>query len=435
MQLDHEPGARHHLGMIAVLAPQDLDDDGRQLLWDATEADPAGLDRLLTEELPRLTILGVRDAASARLLGMVAYDGDPGAPGVPGAPGPVGPAPASDVVVVIEYLAVAEAARGTGLGSRLVDAVATRHPGAAIEARTDDDAVDFYRASGFTVEAAARDPRWPERQRYRCRRASWRSTAPVAIRSTIDRTREVLDAAGLAATYREVEQVALAAGWTPCGAGDWAFALASPDGQVVVRISPFDPVGPYTARLYREAASTGLVPTLYLHRRLAGGGDLQLMERLDAVSATEGASFLARLGDPEHPSETGGEPLLAALSRTVARVHRAARRDLPWCGPLDTNPSNVMRTPAGRLVLTDPYYADGPNLYATAERDPDLVVAMIPEDQRRYLTQIPLTCSGPWKPGEAEALREKLRQADERRQGAGGSSSAAGPTSLAPRRP
>ncbi|WP_454301258.1 GNAT family N-acetyltransferase [Salana multivorans] len=408
MQLDHEPGARHHLGMIAVLAPQDLDDDGRQLLWDATEADPAGLDRLLTEELPRLTILGVRDAASARLLGMVAYDGDPGAPG------PVGPGPASEVVV-IEYLAVAEAARGTGLGSRLLEAVATRYPGAAIEARTDDDAVEFYRASGFTVEAAARDPRWPERQRYRCRRASWRSTAPVAIRSTIDRTREVLDAAGLAATYREVEQVALAAGWTPCGAGDWAFALASPDGQVVVRISPFDPVGPYTARLYREAASTGLVPALYLHRRLAGGGDLQVMERLDTVSATEGASFLARLGSPEHSSETGGEPPLVALARTVARVHRAARRDLPWCGPLDTNPSNVMRAGDGRLVLTDPYYADGPDLYATAERDPDLVVARIPEEERRFMTEIPLSCSGPWKPGEAAALRAGLREADRRR--------------------
>ena len=206
------------------------------------------------------------------------------------------------------------------------------------------------------------------------------------------------------ATHLDVERLLLVAGWTPCGAGDWAIALASPDGDVVARISPFDPVGPYTARLYDEAAATGLVPLLFAHRRLAGGGDLQLLERLTPVGEPEAFAFLARLADPD--------PGIAALADIVASVHADAVRELPWCGPLDSNPSNIMRNRHGRLVLTDPYYADGPNLYATAEQDPARLVTLIPEEQRRFMTEIPLAESGPWSTMDRLALQEKLRRAD-----------------------
>lgn len=218
----------------------------------------------------------------------------------------------------------------------------------------------------------------------------------------------VLDALRPTSTHRDAERVLREAGWVSCGTGDWAFALASPEADVVARISPFDPVGPYTARLYREAAETGLVPRLFAHRRLAGGGDLQILERLTAVPEPEASAFLARLAEPS--------PELEALAPVVARVHESAQRELPWCGPLDSNPSNVMRALTGQLVLTDPYYADGPNLYATAENDPDSLVALIPEDQRRYMTEIPLAASGPWPPENREALRVKLRRADARRE-------------------
>ncbi|GIM88407.1 hypothetical protein [Paractinoplanes toevensis] len=39
--------------------------------------------------------------------------------------------------------------------------------------------------------------------------------------------------------HRDVEAAFRAAGWTPCGAGDWAIALRSPDGTRAARISPF----------------------------------------------------------------------------------------------------------------------------------------------------------------------------------------------------
>ncbi|MFB9238751.1 hypothetical protein ACFFWC_25025 [Plantactinospora siamensis] len=165
------------------------------------------------------------------------------------------------------------------------------------------------------------------------------------------------------------------AGWRRCGAGDWAIALRSPDDTTVARISLFDPTGPYTAALYREAARTRQVPILYAHRRLAGGGDLQLLEWLRLVPEDRAAAF--------HRATSAPTADVTDLVDVVRRIHQRARRELPWCGPLDTNPSNIMGASDGRLVLVDPLYADGPNLYATAAADPGRVVALIPEPERR----------------------------------------------------
>ena len=219
--------------------------------------------------------------------------------------------------------------------------------------------------------------------------------------------RPELAAVGPATRWWALEERLLGAGWTPCGTGDWALALASPDGAAVARISPFDPVGPWTARLYEEGAGTGLVPTLHLHRRLAGGADLQVMERLDPVPAAEAADFLARLAAPA--------PELAALAAVVREVHAAAREQLAWCGPLDANPSNVMRRPGGQLVMIDPFYADGPALYAAAAENPERFVTTLVPDERRHLTEIPLGESGPWSQEERRALRDTLQRADRAR--------------------
>lgn len=209
--------------------------------------------------------------------------------------------------------------------------------------------------------------------------------------------------------HREAERALREAGWTMCGAGDWAIALRSPDGTMAARISPFDPAGPYTAALYRQAAHTRQVPALFAHARLAGGGDLQVMEWLRPVPEDEAVAF--------HRAITARAPQVAELAAVVRRVHDRARRELPWCGPLDHNPANVMRAADGRLVVADLLCADGPHLYATAATDPGLLVARIPEPQRRFLTEIPLTSSGPWKPGEQDAMRAGLAAADARKAG------------------
>jgi hypothetical protein len=217
----------------------------------------------------------------------------------------------------------------------------------------------------------------------------------------------LLDRLGRRADHRDVEQALLAAAWTPCGAGDWAIALRSPDGRLAARISPFDPTGPYSAALYREAAHTGQVPDLFAHRRLDGGGDLQVLEWLRPAPEDEAVAF--------HRAIARRAPEVAGLVDVVRRVHERARRELPWCGPLDHNPTNVMRAHDGRLVVIDLFYADGPNLYATAATDPDLVVALIPEADRRFMTEIPMTSSGPSEPGAREAIRAGLAAADARK--------------------
>lgn len=222
----------------------------------------------------------------------------------------------------------------------------------------------------------------------------------------VDGCRGLLARLGSPAEHRDVEATLVAAGWTPCGAGDWAIALRSPDGTAAARISPFDPTGPYSAALYREAAHTRQVPRLLLHRRLSGGGDLQIMEWLDPVPKDEAAAF--------HRAISAQAPEVADLVASVRRIHDQAQRELPWCGPLDDNPANVMRAKSGRLVVADLFYADGPNLYAAATADPDLVVSTIPESERRFMTEIPLAGSGPWKPGVQEAMRQALAAADAR---------------------
>ena len=206
--------------------------------------------------------------------------------------------------------------------------------------------------------------------------------------------------------HRGVGRRLLAQGWTPCGAGDWAIALRSPDGHRAARISPFDPAGPYTAALYRQARSTRQVPELFAHDRLVGGGDLQVMEWLEPVAEDEAVAF--------HQAVASRAAEVADLVDVVRRVHEQARRELPWCGPLDHNPANIMRASDRRLVVVDLFYADGPNLYATAAADPDLVVAKIPETERRFMTEIPMTASGPWEPEARNAMRAGLAAADAR---------------------
>lgn len=210
------------------------------------------------------------------------------------------------------------------------------------------------------------------------------------------------------ADHRDAEQAFRAAGWTSCGAGDWAIALRSPEGTAVARISPFDPASPYAVELYREAAHTRQVPELFAHRRLVGGGDLQIMEWLQPVPEPEAVAF--------HRAIASREPEVAELADVVRRIQERARGELPWFrSELDDNPENVMRTADARLVAIDLFGADGPNLYAAVTDNPDLVVARIPEPERRFMTEIPLTSTGPWEPAVRAKMRAGLEAADARR--------------------
>jgi len=117
------------------------------LLWEAAGADADALVWIRDVELPKLTLVGAVQGGS--VVGFAAF-------------GPDG------TRTELHYIAVDASARGTGLGTRLVDAARHADTTRPLYASTDDDAVAFYRRLGFTVSPAPRDARWPTRQRYAC---------------------------------------------------------------------------------------------------------------------------------------------------------------------------------------------------------------------------------------------------------------------------
>ena len=52
--------------------------------------------------------------------------------------------------------------------------------------------------------------------------------------------------------------------------------------------------------------------------------------------------------------------------------------------------------------------------YAQAAADPEAFVARMPEEERRFMTEIPLATSGPWPDAERKTLRAALAEADRR---------------------
>ena len=105
----------------------------RELLRLATDFDDSALDRLVSEVLPRLTVLAAMDDDAGR---------------TPSPWRPRHPVPA-------------------GLPGQVRRTTAT--PGrSGRRASTDGDAIGFCRALGFLDHPAPRDPRWPERRRYDC---------------------------------------------------------------------------------------------------------------------------------------------------------------------------------------------------------------------------------------------------------------------------
>lgn len=138
------------------------------LLHEAAGVDADALRRIRDTELPALAVIGVVDGD---VIAFAAYAVEPDR-------------------LVLEYIAVASDRRGVGLGARLVDAVRRARPDLPLIAETDDDAVDFYRALGFSVDAAPRDARWPDRRRYRCTLGSTADTKVGSETSTATRSAE-----------------------------------------------------------------------------------------------------------------------------------------------------------------------------------------------------------------------------------------------------
>ncbi|MFT4224907.1 hypothetical protein [Micropruina sp.] len=226
-----------------------------------------------------------------------------------------------------------------------------------------------------------------------------------------DETRRLLtwvDAHDAPPRHDEVEPWLLAQDWTPCGEGDWARAYRSPAGRLAARVSPFDPACAFTVALYREGAGNRYLPRLDAHRNLDGGGQLMVMELLDAVPADDAQQWHRRLHDP---AAHRADPGLAAAAALIDGVHRRAEAELPWCGPLDDNPGNVMRDAAGRAKFVDLFYVQGLVLYDKALTAPAEVVAALPAELRRHMFEIP-AIGREASPDELVRMRAAIAAAD-----------------------
>ena len=96
---------------------------------------------------------------------------------------------------------------------------------------------------------------------------------------------EVLSRLHRQADHRDTEEALLAAGWTPCGGGDWAIVLRSPDGTAAARISPLaaDRLKPH------RRTDIGMFVRLNPHRRPSrcatrGAGQIRMPGRPIPIS-------------------------------------------------------------------------------------------------------------------------------------------------------
>ncbi|CAM3870472.1 GNAT family N-acetyltransferase [Cohnella lubricantis] len=136
--------------MLIDLKPQLRQEDVQELLALSVFPDPELLEEATvsyeTEE--GNTLRGLRDAEEDKLLGLIGYRLNEGGE------------------LLIRHIAVAPDERNQGYGRAMVlEALAETEP-AAIVAETDEEAINFYRNIGFTVESLG-EP-YPGAERFKC---------------------------------------------------------------------------------------------------------------------------------------------------------------------------------------------------------------------------------------------------------------------------
>ena len=79
-------------------------------------------------------------------------------------------------------------------------------------------------------------------------------------------------------SHRQVLAELATQGWVPCGVGDWAVALRSPEGTLAARVCPFDPTYWAFGDLCRGCAGNRWLPRIELTAGLEGGGSVVFLE-------------------------------------------------------------------------------------------------------------------------------------------------------------
>ena len=212
-------------------------------------------------------------------------------------------------------------------------------------------------------------------------------------------------------TADEARTLLTAAGWQEIGTGDWAWVLASPDGRLAARVTPFDPA----CRLFAEACLAG-PPHPYLVRvdaraPLRHKGYVVVMERLYPAAPDRADRLVAdlgvtgpSLGAGSHPStDAAVDPELADLRRRIDALLTAGADRFTLWGGADIRQGNILQTADGRLQLTDPVFINGLHIVqAIQEGRVDRLRDFSRSDLEGFLS-IPAVAAAP----EADELRRQ----------------------------
>lgn len=182
---------------------------------------------------------------------------------------------------------------------------------------------------------------------------------------------------------RQMTAELIVRGWVPCGLGDWALGLRSPDGTLVARVCPFDPAYTAFVELCARCAGNRWLPRIELARELEGGGSVTFLERL-AAAEPECAAEVA-----DQWRAGAGEADLAEVRRAAEQIDAEYRSFTCWWDGFDLNSAHVRRAADGRLVLIDVFCMDGASLYGQILKDVSVVHRRIPRARMRYALEIP----------------------------------------------
>ena len=169
----------------------------------------------------------------------------------------------------------------------------------------------------------------------------------------------------------------------PCGVGDWAVALRSPEGTLAARVCPFDPAYWAFVDLSRECAGNRWLPGIELAAGLEGGGSVVFLEFVAPVDHPVHGQFAeqwqARAGDAEFEE----------VRRAAQMIDAEYRKSTPWWGRCDLDDAHIFRAADGRPVLIDVFCMAGTDLYRAILEDVAEVHHRIPRERMRYALEIP----------------------------------------------
>jgi len=184
-------------------------------------------------------------------------------------------------------------------------------------------------------------------------------------------------------SHRQVLAELAGGGWVPCGVGDWAVGLRSPEGTLVARVCPFDPAYSAFVDLCRECAGNRWLPRIELAAGLEGGGSVVFLEFVapvdHAIAEQVAGQWRTGAGDAEFEE----------VRRAAQRIDAGYRKSVPWWDGFDLNEAHIRRAADGRLVLIDVFCMDGASLYGKILEDVAEVHRRIPRERMRYALDIP----------------------------------------------